>query len=358
MNDSEKFFLINHLKESGCSYREDCLLKYSTYFKYGGKAEVYIVPTSISELENVILFLYVNNIDYKIVGNTSNVIFLESAVYSVILSTKFVNTINIDGDIIECGAGVMLEDLVRVAMLNKATGYEGLEGIPGTVGGGVFMNAGSYGTSISEHLISVKAIDSNGNIVYYDNKECIFSRRNSLFKMNPELKILSARFKIISEGFNLVDSANRAEIYHIARHSYQEYVLPNLGSMFTLKSDIYRKVLTINFYRHFWYFMTRAVFTNKFAKFMRRKKPTNRHLNALVKKYENIEYPTSHKSMNILVNDGEISDLDVIEHLLKMKALIKDGGELENEIVVNCISEISEEVDRKLNVFNLTCRVS
>ena len=344
--------LVSYLNDIGCNYKKDYLIKYSTYFKRGGVVSVYITPTNTDDLEKVIIYLIRNKIDYRLIGNTSNVIFLDTLKYSVVMSTKFINSIDVKGDVINCSAGVMMEELVRVAILNKAIGYEGLEGIPGTIGGGIVMNAGSYGSTISDYLLDVRAVNKDGDVIQLNSDDCKFSRRDSIFKQDTSLKILSARFKVVSDGFKLSEVANAAEIYHIARHSYQEYVLPNLGSMFTLKSCVYKKTLNRGLIRRLEFFFTRLLFTNKLAKFIRRKKPTNRHLNNLIIKHENIKYPMSHKSVNILLNDGQVTDNDIIAHIIKMKSLVEEAGELENEIVTNCIVDLPVELKNK---FELLC---
>lgn len=340
--------LKEHLTSIGCSYRENVNLKYLTYFKYGGTASLYLTPTSTSVLINVIQYLIKIEASYKIIGNTSNVIFLESGKYSIVLSTKFVNQIEVHTNYIECSAGVMLEDLVRIAILNQGKGFEGMEGIPGTVGGGIFMNAGAYGSSISDNLISVLALNKIGQKIELDKEQCLFSQRHSIFKDDPSLKIISAKFKIESENFDLLDVTNKAEVYHIARHSYQEFIKPNLGSMFTLKSCLYKKVLTKDIFRHINFFLIRLIYTNKLMKFIKRKKPSNKHLNNYFAKVESITYPYSHKSMNILINDGSITDIKLINHIIKMKSLVDDIGELENELIQECLVEIPPEIKNHL----------
>lgn len=336
--------IVDYLSKSKCSFKRNLELKYITYFKYGGGVDFFITPSSVSCLEKLVCYFRKSGIDFKVVGNTSNLIFLNEAYYSVIISTLNVNSISVRNDIIECESGAMIEDLVRIAILNGSIGYEGLEGIPGTVSGGIFMNAGAYGYSISTHLFEVKVIDESGNIIHFGNSECDFSRRNSIFKTRPDLIIISASFRIESEGFNYDDSIRDVEVFHIARHKYQEFVLPNLGSLFTLNSCLYRHIFNTSLVRSFKFLIVRLFFTNKIIKLFNNKYPSNVRLNDLAREFEDLSYPLSNKSLNILVNNGRVTDIDILTHIHKMKELTFGIGELENEIVLQSLIDIDLEI--------------
>jgi UDP-N-acetylmuramate dehydrogenase len=343
-------FIRNNLNNMAVEYDENVNLKYHTYFMYGGFANFYIKPTAITKLENVISFFQKNDIEFIISGNTSNLIFLETVQYNIIISTKFINSVKLENDIVTCDAGVMIGDLSRIALLKNCKGFEGLEGIPGTIGGGLFMNAGAYGSTISDNLISVKAIGKNCEIFELIKDDCNFKKRHSIFKVDKSITVLSAKFSLKNAATLSDRISDKMEIYHIARHSYQEFVYPNLGSMLTLNSCIYKEVLKRSLKRKVLFFIFRALFTNKIVKFVKRKRPSNRKLNGLFVKSENIEFPISHKSINILVNDGEITDEKILNHLIKMGTLAKKVGEIENEVVFKSVAAIETETKNKLEL--------
>jgi UDP-N-acetylmuramate dehydrogenase len=244
----------------------------------------------------------------------------------------------------------MIGDLSRIALLKSCKGFEGLEGIPGTIGGGLFMNAGAYGSTISSNLISVKVIGKNGQVFQLNKNHCNFKKRHSVFKEDKSITVLSATFSLKNVDSLSKFISDKMEIYHIARHSYQEFVYPNLGSMLTLNSCIYREVLKRSLKRKISFFIFRTLFTNKIVKFIKRKRPSNKKLNDLFIKFESVEYPTSHKSINILVNDGEITDQRILNHLIKMANLSKKVGEIENEVVDKSVSSIEIETKDKLEL--------
>jgi UDP-N-acetylmuramate dehydrogenase len=338
--------LINFLKNNNVFFKENHLIKYETYFKKGGNVKVYIEPQNYETFKKAITFLHSEQIGYKIIGFTSNLIFFDEIEYSVIISTKNFASLFVKNSTIEVEAGYSLESLVRVAIINGSKGYEGLEGIPASIGGAIFMNAGAYGHTISDNLISVEAIDSKNNLVTLKRAECQFDYRHSIFK-NGKYIILKAIFKL-HNGDRAKISRN-VERFHIARHSYQDFVYPNLGSMISIQEDPLKYIFKNNKLYYVVYWILKFFLKNPVSKFLMRKRPNNEILNSLLVKYIrdelkfNIKYNLSNKSANILINDETISIKDILGYLFLINELVGDDFHIENEIVLNPIYKLKPE---------------
>ncbi|SMY35614.1 UDP-N-acetylenolpyruvoylglucosamine reductase [Photobacterium malacitanum] len=333
MNNTKLEFFLN---SSNTKFIKNHTLSYDTYFKMGGEADYFILPINQEELVSLIDFLIKEELKYKLIGATSNILFLNELNYGIIISTKLLTNVfisNVDNTV-EVSSGYSLSDFTRLMLLNGFEGFEGLEGIPGTIGGGIVMNAGAYGYEISQYIESVKIINDNGKVINLTKDECNFEFRNSIFKGLSKFIILSAKFKCVCGKRDSI--ANKMEIYHIARHSYQEFSYPNLGSFYSVKGDIYK-----DFYKNnkLLYVFIKLAIKNPLTKFIMRKRPSNYFLNKMAIKYnENITYPLSHKSINILVNNGLVKYEDIEKHILNMSKIYNNYS-IENEIITTNLSE-------------------
>ena len=137
--------IINDIKELHVGkVIENALMKDYTTYKVGGKVICIVIPNDEDSLITLLEYIKENNIKYKILGNGSNVIFNDKGFNGVIIKLDNFNNLKILGNKIIVGAGYMLNKLaLRVSRLGF-TGMEFATGIPGTVGGGVYMNAGAY----------------------------------------------------------------------------------------------------------------------------------------------------------------------------------------------------------------------
>lgn len=213
-------FCVNNFVPHKINYE----IKYETYFKKGGIVKLYICPNNKDELINIINEAKKNNIKYKVIGLCTNLLILDTVEYVVFISIKNINDVDVFNNRIDVGSGYSVYDLTRLMLINGVSGYEGLEGIPGTIGGGVVMNAGAYGYEISDKIIDITFIDVNGNIRTEPKEYFNFSFRNSIFKENKDLCIISVSFDMENnENIYKSDIADRMEIFHIARHCYQEF---------------------------------------------------------------------------------------------------------------------------------------
>lgn len=338
-------FILDFLQKNLISYKENLLLKYETYFKSGGIARIHIEPNHISQIYSLIIFLRNSEIDFKIIGSTSNIYFLDELKYGVIISTRSLTSLTIQNKILEVETGYQLEGLVRVALINDFIGFEGLEGIPGSIGGAIFMNAGAYGYSISDKLISVTVLNEKNEFLEISKQEAKFKHRSSIFKQNPQYIILSAKFSLEVGNQNAI--AEKIRTYHIARHSYQEFAYPNLGSIFSVQGDFYREIFRENKMYKIKCILLKIFLRNSISKLFMRKNPNNKLLNTLTIKYLNLKkiyLPVSEKSINILINDGKSSFFQKYEHVNALKKYLKKSTPLENEFVFSPLMEDKNNV--------------
>ena len=157
-------------------------LKHLTWLKVGGDADIFFKPEDIEDLK---IFLKENNNRFPITVIGSNLIIRDKGVEGVVikLGRNFTDIQFVDNNLIVAGAGCLNSSLAKFCLVNSITGFEFLIGIPGTLGGGVAMNAGSYGCEFKDIVASVEVLDTEGNLIIIPLDRIGFSyRTNSLPK--------------------------------------------------------------------------------------------------------------------------------------------------------------------------------
>ena len=189
---------IDELKEllkkfdSNIVYSAD--LKKKNWFNIGGKAKVFFKANELTDLVDFLKILN-NREKIHIIGAGSNTLITDEVYDGVIIKLgKNFNRLSVlNSNIIISGTAVLDKKLAEYAAENSLSGFEFLACIPGTVGGGLRMNAGCFGTEIKDILVSIQAIDRNGNVLTIPAKEINFDYRNS--DLSENLIFLSASFK-------------------------------------------------------------------------------------------------------------------------------------------------------------------
>ena len=156
------------------------LKKYTTY-KVGGTGKLLVLPDNTSKLIELLEYIKKNNIKYKIIGNGSNLIFVNDF-DGILIKLDKLNEIIISDNEIVAGAGV---SLIGLALKVSRMGLKGMEfapGIPGTIGGAIYMNAGAYKSDMASIIENVKLIDENNNIVVLNKEELEFGYRKSILQ--------------------------------------------------------------------------------------------------------------------------------------------------------------------------------
>ncbi len=170
----------------GCeAHREEPLSRHTT-FKIGGSADVYIKVKNYSQLTSVLNECRESDVDYLILGNGSNVLASDDGYRGVVirLDGDFRKLSLLDDTTIYCGAGATLASLCKFALNNGLSGLEFAWGIPGTVGGAVFMNAGAYGGEMKDVTYCVSHVDKNGNLGRTDRDDLQMGYRTSVYRSN------------------------------------------------------------------------------------------------------------------------------------------------------------------------------
>ena len=209
---------------------KNALMKDYTTYKVGGKVICIVYPEDEESLIMLIKYLKEKNIKYKIIGNGSNVVFNDSGYEGVIIKLDNFNNLKIINNTIIVGAGYMLNKLaIRVSRLGL-TGMEFATGIPGTVGGAVFMNAGAYKSDMGYILSSIKVLTPDLKIKTMYNKELNFHYRSSFLQKNPNYICLEATI-VLKKG-NVDDIMELIRSRKERRVETQPLEYPSAGSVF------------------------------------------------------------------------------------------------------------------------------
>ena len=229
--------VIQEIKNSNIGKIEEnvSLKKYTTY-RVGGIARIIVYPKDIDSLVRLIRILRNNSIDYKILGNGSNLLFSDKPYDKVLIKLSEFDWIEFLGkNKIRVGAGFSLIKLSLLAMKKSLTGLEFASGIPGSVGGSVFMNAGAYKSDMGYVVEKVKVLTSDLRIIVLENKEMNFHYRSSALQKHPEYICLEVIFKLQKGKKEAIE-----EVIHERRErrlSSQPLEYPSAGSVFRNPED-------------------------------------------------------------------------------------------------------------------------
>ena len=219
--------IYNCAQKLDCDARRFEPMSRHTSFKIGGKADVYIRVTNLSQLIKILKECDACKEKYILLGNGSNVLVPDEGIHGTVLRLDgdFRNISLIDDTTIYCGAGAALGSLCKFAQKCGLSGLEFAWGIPGTVGGAVFMNAGAYGGEMKDVVYSVSHITKNGDIGRIDADNLEFGYRTSVYRKNGCI-ITGAVFKLKKD--NPDEIQNRMNdymktVYCLDMHVYGKY---------------------------------------------------------------------------------------------------------------------------------------
>ena len=221
--------MIENIKNMniGLVYENIDLKKYTTY-KVGGTGRLLVIPDTIEKLVELLNYLKENNIKYKIIGNGSNLIFVNDY-NGVLIKLDKLNNVQINDKEVTAEAGA---SLIGLALKVSRMGLKGMEfatGIPGTIGGAVYMNAGAYKEDMASIIKKVKLLDETDNIIELNKEELEFGYRKS---------ILQSKKYVCLEATLLLDYGNIDEIMALIEKRKQKRIetqpleYPSAGSVF------------------------------------------------------------------------------------------------------------------------------
>ena len=205
-----------------------------TSFKIGGPADIFVKASEISQIENVLKVCREKSIPLTVVGNGSNLLVRDKGIRGIVLKNcmnQYRIEKNDEGAEVYVDAGVLNAVLAQALMKEGFTGFEFAAGIPGTVGGAIFMNAGAYGGEIKDIIEETTFIDlEDGNkIKTISKQEQDFAYRHSIFE-NSKAIIIGAKFKL--KNGNIDDIKEKMNANLLSRKDKQPIENPSAGSTF------------------------------------------------------------------------------------------------------------------------------
>lgn len=200
-----------------------------TNTRVGGPADWIFWPKKLTELKEVVRYAHDQTIPVTVLGNASNLIIGDTGLTGLVIFLTNLTDITLDTHTVTAGAGAAIIDVTQVAAEHSLTGLEWAAGIPGSVGGAVFMNAGAYGGQVAESLVSADVLTPTGEIKTYTNAELDFGYRHSTVQTTGEI-ILSATFALAPDEQTAIVA--RMEDFNTRRASKQPLEYPSCGSVF------------------------------------------------------------------------------------------------------------------------------
>lgn len=214
---------------AGIDVRVDEPLKNYTYTKVGGPADLLAFPRSRHELQRLLTFAKTHQLEWTVLGNASNLIVRDGGIRGMVIMLEKMATITVSGYVIEAEAGANLIETTRVASRHSLTGFEFACGIPGSIGGAVFMNAGAYGGEIAHVLTSAQLLTKDGDIITLEARDLKFGYRHSAIQESGAI-VLSAKFALKPGDYTQI-TQEMARLTHL-RELKQPLELPSCGSVF------------------------------------------------------------------------------------------------------------------------------
>lgn len=214
---------------AGIDIRINEPLKKYTYTKVGGPADYLVFPRNRLELTRVVKYANNHSIPWIVLGNASNLIVRDGGIRGFVIMFNKLNMVTVDGYTIEAEAGANLIETTKVAKFHSLTGFEFACGIPGSVGGAIFMNAGAYGGEIANIFLSAKVLTPEGDIKTMTAREMAFGYRHSAIQKSGDI-VISAKFALKPGDFEQISQEMNRLNY--LRQLKQPLEYPSCGSVF------------------------------------------------------------------------------------------------------------------------------
>jgi UDP-N-acetylmuramate dehydrogenase len=281
------------------AFKKDEIMKAHTSFKIGGKADFFVSPKNADELKAVICECKRLKMPYFVIGKGSNLLVSDKGIEGAVISLSEFDKIEVDNKTVTVGAGASLARLCTFARDNSLSGLEFAYGIPGSVGGALYMNAGAYGGEMSQVVVSATVLTKDGEVQEIDAKDMALGYRTSIFKTSKAV-ILSAKFGLETKDITEI-TAQMDELLN-RRVDKQPFEYPSAGSSF--------------------------------------KRPTGYFAGALIEQ-NNLKGSSvggaqvSEKHAGFVINYDNATANDVLALMQKVKDIVleKDGVELEPEVI-------------------------
>ncbi len=199
-----------------------------TTFQMAGSAKKLLKPRNAGEFIEIIKTFKEDNLDFRVIGGGSNTIIRDGAEISLI-ATNHLSQLEFDGNQVRAEVGVKLSTIVWEAAQRGLSGIEFASGIPGTIGGAIFMNSGAFGGEISQYVKSVTVVDENGSVRELNVAELGFSYRTSIFH-NTKLWVMSCVLRLNCSTPEEVSRKN--QLFLKIKKRSQPLTMPSVGCIF------------------------------------------------------------------------------------------------------------------------------
>ena len=207
----------------------NALMKEHINFEVGGPADILLIPSKVEQIIESIKICKENNIPYFVMGNGSNLLVKDGGIRGVVIKLTGLTNLEVNEEEIKADCGVMLKELSDKALENSLTGLEFACGIPGSVGGAVFMNAGAYNGEIKNVIKEAQVITSSGEIVTLSKDELELGYRTSKVMKDNSI-VINATFKL--EKGNKEEIKETIDDLTQKREEKQPLEYPSAGSTF------------------------------------------------------------------------------------------------------------------------------
>lgn len=204
-------------------------LRNHTYTRLGGKADYLVTPETYEQVQEIVKLANREDIGFTLLGNGSNLIVKDGGIRGIVMNMQMLTRIETNGTTIVAQSGARIIDAARKALSEKLTGLEFACGIPGSVGGALYMNAGAYGGEVKDVLISTIVVDKEGNLRTLTADKLDLDYRTSNIPDNDYI-VLEATFGLKEDKYEVIKAFMDDLTYK--RESKQPLEYPSCGSVF------------------------------------------------------------------------------------------------------------------------------
>lgn len=226
--------LINYLVDNSIKFLINEKTANLVSMQVGGPAKIIVFPKRVSELVEILNIL--DNNRFVLIGNGTNCFFTDDYLNCPVISTKFINKVSVTENTIKAECGCSINNICKIALKNNLTGLEFAYGIPGSIGGAVYMNASAFGGMFSCIVISSLVYNKRNKCIYsITQNEHAFGHKSSVFQ-NEELYLLETTLQLTNGTFNEIN--HKMCEYLEKRISSQPFDMPSAGSVFIKPGEI------------------------------------------------------------------------------------------------------------------------
>lgn len=221
---------MEDIKKTLAGVKENVLMAEQTTFKIGGRAKYFFVAKNLEQLSKSIKTAKQLKLPFFIMCGGSNLLVSDNGYKGLVIKMGNDN-IEVKNNNISADAGVLLKKVARLAANSSLTGLEWAEGIPGSIGGAVYGNVGAFGSTMAGNVKSVKVLDIKSlKINNFSRKDCRFNNKDSIFKTNKNLIILSVILEVkVGDKDEIAKEVKRFADYRKANHPLN---FPSAGCIF------------------------------------------------------------------------------------------------------------------------------